>query len=304
MTRPDIEGVRLALLDGEGSLRPADASAPGEPNRHADLAIESIEIRQAKYIGRARDGAAPRPLTLELNPWLNTIIGGRGTGKSTIIDLCRITLRREKELGTDDSELASAFLERMRVAAGRDSEGLLTAATLVEVIYRKDGERFRLSWDQARHSEPIARFESTGVVFEAGDICDRFPARIYSVVARLREMAGDPQQRGPAEDRRFETAVRKVPPERLDRVALLQPGDAVRVSFKDPSTRDWQRIEQGRDVNYQSDAREIGGPLDEQVREALHFVRSNMQVRASKGMARAEQPPFARVADGLDLGVR
>ena len=45
-------------------------------------------------------------------------------------------------------------------------------------------------------------------------------------------------------------------------------------------------------TDYQADARDIGGPLDEQVAETLHFVRRNMLVRASKTTARSETPPI------------
>jgi ATP-dependent DNA helicase RecG len=51
-----------------------------------------------------------------------------------------------------------------------------------------------------------------------------------------------------------------------------------------------------RDVNYQSDARDLGGPLDAQVREALHFVRRNMRVQAAKTTARSEFPQFSERA--------
>ena len=50
------------------------------------------------------------------------------------------------------------------------------------------------------------------------------------------------------------------------------------------------------DVEYQTDARDIGGPLDEQVAEALHFVRRNMLVRATKTTARTERPQFSERA--------
>ena len=50
------------------------------------------------------------------------------------------------------------------------------------------------------------------------------------------------------------------------------------------------------DPNYQVDARDIGGPLDEQVAEALHFVRRNMFIRATKEIARAERPQFSERA--------
>ena len=49
-------------------------------------------------------------------------------------------------------------------------------------------------------------------------------------------------------------------------------------------------------IDYQTDARDIGGPLDGQVAEALHFVRRNMLVRAAKGLARSERPQFSERA--------
>ena len=50
------------------------------------------------------------------------------------------------------------------------------------------------------------------------------------------------------------------------------------------------------DMDYQVDARDIGGPLDAQVVEALHFVRRNMLVSATKRTARVERPQFSERA--------
>ena len=50
------------------------------------------------------------------------------------------------------------------------------------------------------------------------------------------------------------------------------------------------------DVNYQTDARDLIGPLDSQVVEALHFVRRNMRMSATKAVARAERPQFSERA--------
>ena len=50
------------------------------------------------------------------------------------------------------------------------------------------------------------------------------------------------------------------------------------------------------DVNYQTDARDIVGPLDSQVMEALHFVDRNMLVNATKEVARTERPQFSERA--------
>ena len=51
-----------------------------------------------------------------------------------------------------------------------------------------------------------------------------------------------------------------------------------------------------RDVNYQNDARDLGGPLDAQVMEALHFVRRNMQALAAKTTVRFELAQFSERA--------
>ncbi len=48
-----------------------------------------------------------------------------------------------------------------------------------------------------------------------------------------------------------------------------------------------------QDSNYQLDAKEITGPLDEQVRGALAFVRNNMKVAARKTPGRVEVPQFS-----------
>ena len=50
------------------------------------------------------------------------------------------------------------------------------------------------------------------------------------------------------------------------------------------------------DVNYQTDARDMDGPLDVQIAEAMHFVRRNMLVRATKVTARVERPQFSERA--------
>ena len=51
-----------------------------------------------------------------------------------------------------------------------------------------------------------------------------------------------------------------------------------------------------QDINYQIDARDFGGPLDDQIFAALHFVRRNMLVRATKRTGRVDRPQFSERA--------
>ncbi|MCG7853743.1 MAG: hypothetical protein MIO92_14585, partial [Methanosarcinaceae archaeon] len=170
MGSPSIEGLRLALLDGSLSVRRSDQET-GNPNEHAPLVLESIEISQARYLGRSR------PFVIGLNPWLNAIIGGRGTGKSTVVEFLRIALRREDDLPDD---LKPEFEKYVRVYPDREDGGLLTNDAAIRAIYRKNGSRFRVQWNPAGDLEPIEQ-EGDGDWRRAeGDIRNRFPVRIYS----------------------------------------------------------------------------------------------------------------------------
>jgi hypothetical protein len=179
MTRPDLDGLRLALLDGAGSLLTTSRDDAHDPNeQRAALVLESVTVDAARHLGR------PSPIQIKLNPWLNVLIGGRGTGKSTLVDFCRKTLRRDAELDgvepSEDGSLRSVFDRRMRAPSRRDLEGLLTRDTEIKVVYRKDGTRFSLAWSQDGSAHPITLLEANDPRAEDGDIRELFPARIYS----------------------------------------------------------------------------------------------------------------------------
>ena len=168
MTTPDQEGLRLALADGRMSVRAAEPTA--DPNQHASLAIESVEIGNGKLMGRGE------PLVIQFNPWLNALIGGRGTGKSSVVEFIRLALRRDDEL---PEGLRAGFREFAKVGS-RTARGLLTAETRATVIYRKDGSRFRVQWQQSGVTMAIEEFRNGAWTAAEGSVNERFPVRIYS----------------------------------------------------------------------------------------------------------------------------
>jgi energy-coupling factor transporter ATP-binding protein EcfA2 len=170
MGDPCIEGLRLALLDGPLSVLRSDAVA-GNPNHHADMVIESVEVENARYIGR------PNTFEIRLNPWMNAIIGGRGTGKSTLIEFLRIALRREEEI---PEERTADFEKYRQIYTHREESGLLTENTAIKVGYRKDGVLYQIQWDYQGNLEPIQEQTPQGWQSAEGDIRQRFPVRIYS----------------------------------------------------------------------------------------------------------------------------
>jgi hypothetical protein len=183
MSEPSYGGLRLALIDGVLSLKRSD-SFTGDPNTHGQLAIESIVVDDAKYLGRGQS------FSCQLNPWLNTIIGGRGTGKSTALEFLRIALKRKGEIPTS---LEKEFTKYSQTSSSRQDEGLLKDATKICVGFRKDGGRFRITWSNAENSYSIEEETSPGTWSASeGDIAQRFPVRIYSQ-KQIFELAKHPQ---------------------------------------------------------------------------------------------------------------
>ncbi|WP_406905201.1 hypothetical protein [Klebsiella oxytoca] len=153
MSEPSYDGLRLALIDGALSLKRSD-NFTGDPNIHGQLAIESIVVDDAKYLGRGQS------LSCQLNPWLNTIIGGRGTGKSTSLEFLRIALKRKGEI---PKSLEKEFTKYSQTSKDRQDEGLLKDSTKITVGFRKDGGRFRITWSNTDDIYSIEEETAPGV---------------------------------------------------------------------------------------------------------------------------------------------
>jgi len=183
MSEPSYDGLRLALIDGNLSLKRSDCFS-GDPNTHGQLVIESIVIDDAKYLGRGQS------FFCQFNPWLNAIIGGRGTGKSTSLEFLRIALKRVGEI---PKSLEKEFTKYNQTSNNRQDECLLTASTVITVGFRKDGGRFRITWSNTDNKYAIEEETLPGIwTVSEGDIAQRFPIRIYSQ-KQIFELAKHPQ---------------------------------------------------------------------------------------------------------------
>lgn len=181
METPCLDGLQLALLDGnEVSIRRSDIHSENQ-NQHSHLVIEDITVANAQYCGRGT------PLVAALSPWLTTIIGGRGTGKSTIVQLLRLAVRREDDV---PEALKVDFESFNTVPAARGAKGALTPITQVGVVFRKDGLRYRVQWPGSGAVPEIEEERAGAWVRAAGDVRARFPARIFSQ-GQIFEMARD-----------------------------------------------------------------------------------------------------------------
>ena len=182
MGSPSIEGLRLALLDGNGvSIRRSDDAASGfSPYATPDHFIEQVEIANARFMGR---GSSER---LEFSPWFNAVVGGRGTGKSTGVHFLRLAYRREGELARlgDIESVARTFDRFNHAPKSRDDYGGLSGdnITTVQVVVMRDGERYRLSWRQDGQGPVLEEQDGAGWKQSPSQAitAERFPLRLFN----------------------------------------------------------------------------------------------------------------------------
>ncbi len=186
---PSLAGLRLALLDGQGfSIRRSDDPDAFNPFELPEHFIEAVEIADARYMGHGQ------PAIIEFSPWLNAVVGGRGTGKSTIVHALRLVSRRDNELGhlNDRSGPRLTFEGFNRVPKNRmDTGGIQESTKIVWTIIR-DGVKHRVHWSRTGNNEGIEE-ERDGVWHPSQSQIitpERFPIRIFSQ-GQIVELSGD-----------------------------------------------------------------------------------------------------------------
>jgi len=192
MAQPSLEGLRLALLDGNGvSLQRSDDGA-FDPFCLPEHFIESIEIAQTRVMG---NGATE---VLAFNPGYNALIGGRGTGKSTTVHALRLAFRRDDELGRYglDSGPRAVFQSFRKVATGRDDEGALRQESEICVTVVRGEVRHRLRWRTDGQGAVVDDTGTDGTWVSSSSqavTTERFPLRLFSQ-GQIAAMAGENRQ--------------------------------------------------------------------------------------------------------------
>ncbi|MCL7414045.1 MAG: AAA family ATPase [ANME-2 cluster archaeon] len=171
MSEPSIESLRQAFLDHESRIiLPEDVSTdihPAKLNKQAQ--IQSISIKNVAFLADQE---------IHFSPNMNCVIGGRGSGKSTVLEYLRIILGKNK-----NADLDKDTIDRIKRV-----EDTLNADAELEVCWKSaDGVNDRIGWSN-----------SSPVVFDR-DLPDpetfynNLPLRFYSQqqLNRLTESKGD-----------------------------------------------------------------------------------------------------------------
>ena len=183
MDKPSIEGIKLALQDGDVSV---NRNMDNNPNKLPNNFIEKLEITNAKYIGRLKT------LECDFSPFLNAIIGGRGTGKSTLLEFIRLVMRRDKDLR---SPYVPETLEKdsQKYFTSEENDSLLLTDTKISLLYWRNNIYYRLNWYRKEGYPSLEQKKDDGTWEPVqGDIRSMFSAYIYSQ-KHIFELARNPR---------------------------------------------------------------------------------------------------------------
>ncbi len=198
MSRPSFDGLRLALHDPESAIRRSD-EAGADFHAFPEQWIASLTL---KNLHLRRNGHGP--LALDFNPAYNAIIGGRGSGKSTVLECLRLAFARENELEKlgKDSEIWKSFEDFRKVYVNRNTPGMMLNDTEIcaEVVKGRgaSSQRFQYIWRKqanGKSSAQVMRWENTAwqaTGLDEAQARDFFPIKIFSQ-KQILALANNPQ---------------------------------------------------------------------------------------------------------------
>lgn len=137
--KPSLESLRQAMLLHQFRIKTIFESED-QPYTTPDTWIKSITIKETEI---SKKGGS---VIVKFNPQMNTIIGGRGSGKSSILQFLRGVFQKENELASL-STIQADFNNFFRIKDKR-KQGVLKAASEIEVVICRREEQYKIIFTQ------------------------------------------------------------------------------------------------------------------------------------------------------------
>ncbi len=151
---PTAEALRQGCLARESRL---SQSVPQLPQ----IVVTALEVSNSSFLG---------PLRIELNPQFNALIGGRGTGKSTILEYLRWGLCDVNEVDISDGNRRSDLIAQTLTPLNATVDVHLLLNGVAHVVRRQSSDGSVALRIGAGAFEPCL----------ARDICSLLPIQAYS----------------------------------------------------------------------------------------------------------------------------
>lgn len=132
----NLESLRQALLVPKFRIR-NDFVSESCPYKRPDQWIESIKVFNTGITNPLR------PLLVEFSPQLTTIIGGRGTGKSSLFRFLRGVFNRTADL-IDLEDILREHTDFFKLK-GNNKKGVLQKDTRIEIVFNRNNSKYKIS---------------------------------------------------------------------------------------------------------------------------------------------------------------
>ena len=198
---PSLESLRQAFLLPEYRIR-NEFDCPNNPYTVPELWIKSISISNTTITG------TETPLKIDFSPQLNTLIGGRGSGKSSILRFIRGVFNRTADL-SDLTEILNDHKEFYKREFGRPKKGVLTDTSVIEIEFVRNEVLYKITASDIQNSTSqtlhIERLSDRGLWEDVQDegYIDFFEFEHYSQ-KQIYEIAQEPNSLRERIDRAIE----------------------------------------------------------------------------------------------------
>ena len=250
---PTAEALRQACLAQESRVSQHHPRLPS-------VAIDGISLTNSSFLG---------PLDLDFNPQYSALIGGRGTGKSTILEYLRWALCDQPPPGVEDDRTPN-YMARRRLLVDQTLKRLNAT---VEVRFRINGVPHTLrrssesgellikiagddmqacSEEDVRRLLPIQAYSQK----QLSDVSVRVEELLRFVRAPIRSRLEQIQERLSAKAgriketyaavRRRRTLARTVAERQLSEISLAEQADALRAGLTGLSDQDRALLQEGK----------------------------------------------------------
>lgn len=130
---PNLESVRQAFLSYDMRVK-NNFESNLIPDLKPDLWIKSIEISNTKLNEKEN-------ISTKFNPQLNAIIGGRGSGKSSLI---RIMAGGLQSFEANNLDLINSEQNNFYKKVGRDKKGIFIKESVIKIYLERTGDLYKL----------------------------------------------------------------------------------------------------------------------------------------------------------------
>lgn len=172
MGKPSINSLEWALKNHNFNVK----NQTQDPNTVPQIFLSKLQIRNMNHCGRNQN----HPFIINFHPHFNSFIGGRGAGKSTVLESIRIASRLDKNL--QGKIIFENIFEKLKSFMKPVPQGVMLNDTEIILEVQRNKEKFQLNWNFNSQGAILEKKNENGkwIEVEPGDIENRFEISLFS----------------------------------------------------------------------------------------------------------------------------